>query len=502
MVLAGLVGVPATAAAAGFEYGPQGLHAVGRGGAFTAAADDPSAFYWNPGKLALLRGTRLLYNQSIPSLDVTFDRSTQEKRNTSGQPTGETVEFARAEQQDGYFPMGISLGLTSDFGLQDWTFGIGLVGPSSYGKLRYGSADPAQPVSTRYAFESADVLVAYGALSVAWKYKNWFGIGASLMYGAVPQLKYNMVIVGPGGPTNQNDPSDTRSDLRAAVDVSDWFTMTAVVGGWVRPVQGLEIGLSSRVSPVYINASGNVHLTGASSVFQAVDEDVPANLKFTMPPTFNAGVRYYGEKDGREVWDIEADFVWEGWSTLDAFRLHFNKDTVKTTGMDIRLKDLEMTRKYQDTYSVRLGGQWNVLGGSFRPVAGLGMTLRLGGWWESATMPNAYSMMDFAAFQRFGIGTGLSIAYRGIEVGLSYAHVFQPDRTVAPGAGRVYQQILQVDGTVLQSKGDGGMPYAVNEGTFKSGLNLFTVGLTIYWDELIHGPRTAVGEKAAEPAQL
>jgi len=48
----GLLACPSGALAAGFEYGPQGVHALGRGGAFTAGADDPSAIWWNPAALA------------------------------------------------------------------------------------------------------------------------------------------------------------------------------------------------------------------------------------------------------------------------------------------------------------------------------------------------------------------------------------------------------------------------------------------------------------------
>jgi long-subunit fatty acid transport protein len=263
--------------------------------------------------------------------------------------------------------------------------------------------------------------------------------------------------------------------------------MTAVLGAWVRPVKGLEIGLSSRIVPVPINAKGSVRISGASATFAKIDADIDAELKFKLPATFQAGVRYYGLKDGREEWDIEADYVWEQWSGMDAFRLDMKEDKILQAGMEIGLSDLTLTRNYQDTHSVRLGGQWNILDGSFNPVRGLGLTLRLGGWWESAAMPNEYTVADFAAFQRFGIGSGLSIAYRGIEVGLSYGHVFQPDRTVAAGTGRVYQQILTPTGAPMEPTGDGGMPYAVNEGKYSSSFDVIALGLTIHWDELVHG---------------
>ena len=80
-----------TALAGGFEYGPQGLHAVGRGGAFTVKADDASAVYWNPSRLALLRGTHLLINLNTSKLAMDFDRFPAQKRRVSRDTDGNIV---------------------------------------------------------------------------------------------------------------------------------------------------------------------------------------------------------------------------------------------------------------------------------------------------------------------------------------------------------------------------------------------------------------------------
>ena len=70
-----------------------------------------------------------------------------------------------------------------------------------------------------------------------------------------------------------------------------------------------------------------------------------------------------------------------------------------------------------------------------------------------------------------------------MEVGLSYAHVFQETRTVAEGTGAIPAQTVvpdpEVNGNVL-ADGD-----PANEGTIKSSFDIITIGVGIHFDELI-----------------
>ena len=141
-----LLAVP-RARAAGLEYGPQGVHAMGRGGAFTVKGDDVSAFYWNPSRLALLRGTRLLYNHSFTQLCLTFERSP-----APFDDGAKSYVFPPVHEEGGFFPLGISFGVSSDFGLSDWTFALELVGPTALGASRFPAEEaPKKSPSTEHA---------------------------------------------------------------------------------------------------------------------------------------------------------------------------------------------------------------------------------------------------------------------------------------------------------------------------------------------------------------
>lgn len=478
VLVAAIIGValvPGPATAGGFEYGPQGLHAVGRGGAFVVKADDPSAIYWNPGKLALLRGTRLIYNHNFTDGSTSFDRD-----GSGG------IAFQSVSEQSGFFPLGASLVVTSDFGLDDWAFGFGMQGPPALGEARFPSmgvdaqGDPRPETgASRYGFLKQEVALVHFHLAAAWKYEELFGIGASLQYVLMPWLRYSLVMVGPVGvpPTG----AFSQNDLRADLDMMDTFNMTATIGAWARPLPFLELAVSARVVPVDIEADGDVTMKGTpGSVYvNAAPVVVPATLSFTYPVTVMAGVRYFYEADGRELFDVEVDFVWEQWSALDAFRVNFQQDELDVFGTIVPLEKITLQRDYQDTYSVRLGGEWN-------PIQDT-LWVRLGGWWESGAQKSAYTLVDFPSFHRFGIGVGISAQWHGVELGISYAHVFQLARDVAAGSGRVYPQIMTFDGTLWDPQS--GDPLAenvpaVNEGHYEGSYDILTVGLGFHFDEL------------------
>jgi long-subunit fatty acid transport protein len=463
---------PHTARAAGFEYPVQGTHALGRGGAFTVAADDPSAMYWNPSRLSLLRGTRLLYNHSFVKRDLTYHRAPQ----LHG---GEWVFWDPAEDETGFFNLGVSLFITSDFGLDDWTFGLGFVGPSAI-----GTSDMPGEVAAgnRNTFISKDILMAYYTASVAWKYEEWFGIGVSLQYVDLMSMKYSLVIEGPD--STGGHPKKNLWDIRNTLDMADRVGFSALVGAWARPLPWLELGLSARVVPIAIDAEGTIHLEGTdnSVLSEATPERVGGAVHFTIPATVQVGARYVHRAGAREVFDVEVDFVWEQWSVLDAYDVEFDEagvlfedpDDPSRVLLEIRPQDFALRRQYQDTYSVRVGGQWNVW-----PEH---LWLRAGGLWESAAVPKGYTLTDFASYDRFGLAFGLSGAWRGIELSFAYAHIFQLPRNVYPDEARVNAIRMNPDfsGEII----DG--PVA-NAGRYDSSYDVISIGLSIHFDALISG---------------
>ena len=70
---------PAAAWAGGEEIPEHGAQALGRGGAFTAKADDLTALQYNVAGLAMARGTRVLFSANIVNASAEFQDFLRER---------------------------------------------------------------------------------------------------------------------------------------------------------------------------------------------------------------------------------------------------------------------------------------------------------------------------------------------------------------------------------------------------------------------------------------
>jgi long-subunit fatty acid transport protein len=102
-----------------------------------------------------------------------------------------------------------------------------------------------------------------------------------------------------------------------------------------------------------------------------------------------------------------------------------------TDAPNLTFAPVNIPKHYQDTWSFRLGGQ-------VEPLDWL--QLRAGGYFETGAVPEAYTNLDFASFDRMGVGGGTSFLFSGFTLSLAYSHVFQADRTVTSDETEVYKQ--------------------------------------------------------------
>jgi long-subunit fatty acid transport protein len=473
MVLAALAGIAPAARAGGFEFStPGGVNAQARGGAWEADGDDASTVFLNPAHLAELRGTRLSYTQYLSFMSAEFDRAPQTGAD------GTRATFAPVKQQDSVFPLALNLALSSDFGLKDFGFGIGVTAPIAVGKDRYPddvAADGSSASANRYAFISMDTALLQLAVAGAWKYHDTFGIGAAFQYMTVPWMKYAVIFQSTPGAS----PAANETDLRTDVNASTFKGFTGTLGAWYRPAPCLTLAASARIAPIPFTASGSVNMSGTpNSVFVTSKfPTLPASLSFSYPVTLQAGVKYSHRRADRELFNIEADFDWENWSALQNFHLDIAGPVV-VSGTTLARMIANLDRGFQDTWSVRLGGQWNAI-----PKW---LTVRGGWWYESAAEPTAYTMLDFPSWTRFGLSAGLSTEWRGLEFCVAYSHVFDLSRDVAAGQGRVYG--LEMGPPAINTVTYlGHTPYAVNEGHYSASIDMVSLGVNIHWDTLIHG---------------
>src|SRR6185369_8597989 len=82
-----LITLPTRAFAGGLEFPGTGTEPLGRGAAFTAKADDPTAVEYNVAGLARQRGTRLLFDANLVFSSFDFQRAGRYPDNPSNPVT-------------------------------------------------------------------------------------------------------------------------------------------------------------------------------------------------------------------------------------------------------------------------------------------------------------------------------------------------------------------------------------------------------------------------------
>jgi len=489
------------ARAGGFEYTDNGARVVGRAGAFVAKADDPMAINYNPGGLTLLPGLQLHVGGNLADLSYEFTRAGVDELVAQGVYPSATV----ANSASPFFAPSLAL----SYGADRWAVGFGVYGPGAYGKKDY----PADGVN-QFILAKEDVLLGYVTASGAYRVSDTFSAGVSLQYVMMPVSKFGLTIDGSAidnAPQVEAacDPdtgacSPSAYWTRANLDLADYTAFAAIVGAHWKATDWLEVGVSSRVTPVYLNPRGDVALQfqgeGLKNMYESgeldlvspacgapdgqggftYDETLPgcggddtATMTLVLPPWVRLGARFVGrDADGGEAFDVELALVYELWSMLDAYEITFDGrlrffNTVK------ELKTIRLPKNFRDTFAARLGGDVRVVRDT--------LTLRWGAMFETAASPDAYANLDFASFMRLGGSLGVSWTVGPVEVAAAYAFTWQPEVTVSEAEAGLYMQrpmSTARDPDGWDATADGPYPgLPINAGTYRSMFHTVSLSL-------------------------
>lgn len=461
--MAALALMPGVADAGGFEVPDQGARAVGRGGAYAVGAADLTALHYNPGKLATLGGTRVLYSHNLLFHRTDFQRATLS--DAWGADAG--TEFDLAQDRNRVFPLGGFGVAASDFGLKNWMFALGAYGPSAIGRHDYAAYGPQSFMLTKM-----DVVVIYYSAAVAWQLPNKFGVGVTLQYVDMPRMNYALVVDSTPTATLDPVPDDASTQLITDLQMKDRVGFTALIGLWGRPHPRLEIGAGGRVVPVKMKPKGGV----TTDKTTLLSDDVTAQMEFQLPVQLRGGLRYMhpmrkagpGEEDVGDRFDIEVDLFWENWSQIDAYRMDF-EGTIN--GQPIA--DQLIPKNWRDTFSVRLGGDVNLLDGH--------LTLRTGGYFETGASHPHFAHLDFPSFNRGGVGGGITGSIRGISLTVGYMHIFQQTQEATELSAKSFQ-VRPLAGCPDRCGGLSGVP--ANAGVFRSNMDILALSLDFHFNEM------------------
>ncbi|MFH2005912.1 MAG: outer membrane protein transport protein [bacterium] len=411
------------ARAGGMEWPENGTRAAGRGGAFTAKADDPTAIVLNPAGLGWVKGLQVTFDNSLIQQGLCFQRAgsypgTPGPYTYAGQPY---PEVCRNLQGMFYVPM---FAASWDFGLKNWTFAIGGYGPHAVGRREFPmqvsvtdteGRSVRAPGPTRYDVDAMNVVVIFFTLAAAYRPVPWLSLGAALQI-VYADVDYSVFV--PLDATYDPD-GDIRFHIHTkGVSATGIFSMLA------KPWRGLNLGLSVRL-PVHVETKGDawIELPAAYSSVGTAIEWLPGSHKAGMgtdlPLALRGGIRYAwpmkGAKDAPDFGDIEFDVVWERWSALKTFDTKLNASLL---GEEMAV--FALPHHYQDVGEFRLGGSFTIpkkLGGGW-------LTIRAGWYYGSTASPLEYTRSDYAAWARMGVFGGLSYRIWGVDLHAGFSYLW------------------------------------------------------------------------------
>ncbi len=501
LIAAPLFLLSTTAYAGGIEVPDVGTKALGRGSAFTARADNLSAFLYNPAGLSKSKGFNVLLVGGAVNMNVEFQRggsggfvcfpddpegcdpdvpNSFRRWDPAVDPnTGDPYPVVKNKGKIGPAPM-----LVANWGdvggVDGLAIAVGLQPPSAFGSATYTDDGPQ-----RYALRGASSISLQVGLGISYSWKEKIGVGVTLL-NAITSAEFHRAARGTinSEDTEDNESPDADSDF--LLKVRDLWAPALSVGVLGKPIEWLELGLTFR-TPINTEAEGTLTLTPSEAASESFLYGDKVTYRKADPWVVRTGIRFIHER-----FDFEVDYVWEGYSNAstcnfgpdvsaengprracgNGFEVDFGENTGVTLPPlgDIPLVDFMVEKNYRDVHQVRVGADFEAI-----PKV---LAVRAGSWFQTSAFPknNSTFSVDFPVNQQVAVTTGLTWkalerkkkdphkADNWLDINVGYSHVFQP--TVVVTEGILGQRGITQPGLPLPGN-------VINNGRYDVSYNLF-----------------------------
>ncbi len=525
VLVSSTLAVPVHAAA--YYVGEIGARSVARGGANLVNPRDPMAAWLNPAALTNAHGLQLDVDVNLVFLSSSFIRdcggvaegckaqADLHKEYAGGAHAYDVVAdrpAANDDAQPGLADVGAlgNLGTPSRFdgngavlnqagvqpvprimvswnldtlGLDGVALGAYVYAPSN-GDYGFGADTP-----TRYTLVDRDMLELYYGIAAAFRYSHWIAVGASFQLvsaGLDQRIQLS---------ADQYANEDPEYDIQVHIAAYQHFIPSGNFGVWTNPgkalgIGDLELGGSVQLARA-VKATGPLTLErfGQRLVDDFLDPDgdpatpgvvafsadgAQATAEFTLAPMYRVGARYglddvTGDGKNTVAFDVEGDFVYEGWSVYDHVYLSTQGVIVDmNTSDDVAGEELDpvvQPKDWTDAWSARVGGTlalWDRM-----------LELHAGGFYETSAIPTSTYSVELVCGDKVGIGAGVSGTLAGVRLDVGYSHIVVFDRTVG-------DESIVYSGTSGPSilMGGADTKTRVAMGRYASSFDMVNVGLT------------------------
>jgi long-chain fatty acid transport protein len=303
-----------------------GAKAASMATAFVAIADDPSAILHNPAGLPFLRGSHIYGG-------ITALSGSTEYKSPQG----------ASEKSKPHIFVAPNLFITSDFGIKDMAFGLGIYSPFGIGGRTYSDWGLTRYIST----ESFIGTVAINP-TFAWKPIPAFSFGVGLDYMYAQGKSKRMV--------NQQTLGAQDGGFAFEGNGGAWGFN---VGLLYTLTEKINVGLTYR-SRVDIKQCGTIKLEGIvpplRPLFGGAAYETDAETTLHFPDNISFGIAFRPS----ERWTIGLDVEWYDWSRFSKSRIDIENE-VPAAGFTDASADLGW--KYQ--WYFKLGIEYKVQNGLF-----------------------------------------------------------------------------------------------------------------------------------------
>lgn len=402
----GALGGGATAEGAGFYISDIGTRGMGRAGAFVAAPDSVLAMHYNPAGLALLRGLHAEASLSLVQLDLEFQRACPcAASELAGATDVDAALAASFQPANSTTPIAIPfLGAAYGLPFLNLTVAVAAWGPNS------GRHDWETPAAQRYSAVYVKNLEANFALGAGFEPLEGLRFGAAIM--GYQSAADQTLSLWANSATFASTAEDSRFDVPLTFRFHRDLAITWTAGVSWEPMPGLNIGASFRPKREILS-EGTVDVivpklladAGATVTGNAID------VELQTAPILRGGVEYSIPR----LFRAEAAVVAELWSVHNRILIR-PKDIIFTLGSQSQpLPEILIDRGWRDTFSVRLGGELNVL----EPDLGL----RAGYFFEPSAIPVDRVDPSRVDLDKHGFALGASTQLMGATLEVSAMYV-------------------------------------------------------------------------------
>jgi len=430
-------------AAGGLFNAPHGASATGAMGAVTAGEASLHGAWYNPALIAGLGHTSGLFDLTLTLHDQRFTRAP--RYDNSGALTSyPTVKNEAAPT------LAPQLGLAHSFGLERWRFSLSGFAPNGVAS-RYPETGPQ-----RYQLiDSEGSVVWMTSLGVAYRAGERYWLGASLVNTS---MSVRQVLMASAYPGFLGAPDDPAFDALVVTEGSSLLNLSAQLGARAQfgPLAlGLSLWLPTELS--FDELRLRQRLPSHPIFDGAYVEGEAASMSVVLPMIARLGAAY-----DQGLWSLELDLVLEDHRGLQSIDTKPEGIFVREVagGLDFEVTESSVPRRFQRTWSLRLGGEWRIAS-QWRARAGLG--------WEQGASPD--EALTIAAFDsdKWLASLGGSWRLGASWLDLGYALTLLSDRVTRQS---VIKQVNPLNPSGAQP---------VGAGLYQGQLHMLSLGVRVDW---------------------